>query len=246
MLPQHVPIAAILVTLILFQSEYFVGCSSPENRFRSRRQLLKPNDTESESASNLGQSSSAFNVVPIFTPECAAKAISSIPFLKELVNWKDTFNEDYYTRTCKEVQTRADTKKLFSHHVVEYTGRLWFLRKSPIRFQECVRFLDASSCGTHSSVECITKYKTGSKSDWIHCSRVICTVSKKSTKQSSSGKMSSPHIYNPGCDEFELCVESELLVRLPLFGIRKKVTNHISDTFENAVKTFLEKTREGQ
>ena len=245
MLPQHISIAVILVTLILFQSECFVRCSSPENRFQSSRKLHKPSDTESDSASNLGQSSSS-NVVPIYTPECAAKAISSIPFLKELVNWKDTFNEDYYTRTCKELQTRTDAKKLFPQHVVEYTGRLWFLRKTPVRFQECVRFLDVSSCGTHSSVECITKYRTGSKSDWIDCSKVVCTVSKKSTKQSSSGKMGSRDIYNVECDEFELCVDSELLVKLPLFGIRKKVTNHISDTFENAVKTFLEKTREDQ
>ena len=58
--------------------------------------------------------------------------------------------------------------------------------------------------------------------------------------------MGSRDIYNVECDEFELCVDSELLVKLPLFGIRKKVTNHISDTFENAVKTFLEKTREDQ
>lgn len=199
---------------------------------------------------------------PIHSPEYAARAISSIPFLKELVHWKDTCNEEYYTHLYDNNHNHNHKQRLVHHandndndndnakqsahphphphaqHIVEYTGRLWFLRKTPVRFQEIVRLVDvsSSSCGTHSTatVECVTKYKLrarSNKSNWIDCSRVLCTfVSNKGGRNNNRGS---------GADAFEMNVESELLVGVPLMGIRKKITRQISDTFEDAAKAFL-------
>ena len=63
----------------------------------------------------------------------------------------------------------------------EYTGKLWFMRRSGIQFRETVRICteDRGSSSTmssslsSSSVECLTKYKH--KNEWVDCSKVICT-----------------------------------------------------------------------
>ena len=207
-------------------------------------------------------------------PEYAAREMSSISFLKELVQFKDTINEHYYTGERDKIfdddssdyyennaSTNANANNvqdqhpdrhphMVQEHIVEYTGRLWFLRKTPVRFQEVVRLKEISPCGTRSSVECITKYKTtrsksasvgaskansdsNSNSGWHDCSRVICTFS--STGSNDGNKSGSDAM-----KDYAMSVSSELLVGLPLFGIRKKVTKHISDTFESAARVFLE------
>ena len=162
------------------------------------------------------------------TAASAAKAMTSIPFLKELVILKDTCNEEYFKQ-----QNEGD-KELDSCstpiYAVEYTGRLWFLRKTPIRFQEVIAINDISPCGTLSSVECMTKYKTGPTANWVDCSRVSCLITH-SNKETQEGE----------APTLKLTVSTDVLVRLPLFGIREKISRDIRDTFENAANAFLAK-----
>ena len=192
-------------------------------------------------ADSLEQSYSR-NVPLNMTTEHAARAINSISFLKELVKFKDTCNEKYYHLNDVSVDTRKIESGLGLIHVVEYTGRLWFLRKTPIRFQEAIALKEISSCGKYSSLQCITKYKTGSKGNWVDCSRVTCSFSPKDHnaryKEDSLNSCNSSR-------SFDLNISSEVLVNVPLFGIGKKVTSFISDTFENAVTAFLDKECHG-
>ena len=162
------------------------------------------------------------------TAASAAKAMTSIPFLKELVILKDTCNEEYF-KQHNEGEQETDAS---STCVVEYTGRLWFLRKTPIRFQEVIAINDISPCGTLSSIECMTKYKIGGpKADWVNCSRVSCLISKSSI-QTQEG----------GAHNLKFTVSTDVLVRLPLFGIREKISRDITETFKNAADAFLAKT----
>ncbi len=203
----------------------------------------------------------------ISSPEYAARAVSSIPFLKELVHWKDTCNEKYYTSSTKILQsdttgsssntcTRGGDEE-HHHHIVEYTGRLWFLRKTPVRFQEIVRLVGVSSCGMNSTVECITKYRATKKSEWVDCARVLCKFSRKRNNEASEKSTNtSEHrglggiisyvggkllddAQQDGDDLLGMEIQSELLVGLPLFGIRGKITEQISKTFEEAANNYL-------
>jgi len=156
------------------------------------------------------------------TAENAAKSMNSMSFLEQLVKLKDTCNEDYYQENGNEEGTHTETT-----HIVEYTGQLWFLRKTPLRFQEAITISDISPCGKFSSIECITKYKTGPTASWSDCSRVSCSFRHETGGDGENNK-------------FDMSVSSELLVRLPLFGIGKAVRKHISNTFENAANVFFE------
>ncbi len=148
--------------------------------------------------------------LPNMSPKEAAISMNSIEFLKELVRKKDTFNEHYYYASPQKMRlpTNEHNNGLYQSNntsladvvVVEYTGRLWFMKKKNqdkkdeeggIRFQESVRIQNVSKCGTTSTVECITKYKkkngthtkrkgVGEDNDnddgqWIDCSKVVCT-----------------------------------------------------------------------
>jgi len=173
---------------------------------------------------SINQDSSCLNS----TAASVAKSMNSIPFLQELVNLKDTCNEEYF------MQQNEDEKEPYSGstpiHVVEYTGRLWFLRNTPIRFQEVITINKISPCGTISMLECITKYKTGPKANWVDCSRVLCSIS-------GPGGQSQKGI----ATNLSMAVSTDLLVRLPLFGMREKVSRYISETFETAANEFLSK-----
>jgi hypothetical protein len=164
------------------------------------------------------------------TAASVAKSMNSIPFLQELVNLKDTCNEEYF------MQQNEDEKEPYSGstpiHVVEYTGRLWFLRNTPIRFQEVITINEISPCGKISMLECITKYKTGPKANWVDCSRVVCSISGPGG-HSQKGFATNLNL--------SMAVSTDLLVRLPLFGMREKVSRYISETFETAANEFLSK-----
>lgn len=160
------------------------------------------------------QKSNAALMNIILSPEQAARAIHSRSFLQELVHWKDTCKEEYNTQP-------SETTTIDHYHIVEYTGRLWFLRKTPIRFQESVRFVGVSSGG--ATIECITKYKKSQSCEWIDCSRLLCTFSSTINENS----------------DLEMNMKSELLVALPFLPFRNKITYKICDTFGNAVQAFL-------
>jgi len=164
------------------------------------------------------------------TAASVAKSMNSIPFLRELVNLKDTCHEEYFMQQNEDEKERDSMSTPF--HVVEYTGRLWFLRKTPIRFQEVITINDISPCGTLSMLECITKYRTGPNANWVDCSRVVCSISGPGPDDQSQ-KGIAPNL--------NLAVSTDLLVRLPLFGMREKVSRYISETFETAAYDFLSK-----
>lgn len=152
-----------------------------------------------------------------------AQSINSLPFLKELIALKDTIDENFFEEQVHASPTDHTTRT----SIVEYTGRLWFLRKTPIRFQENIIFGGSSKCGRESYVQCISKYKTNSKSSWIDCSRVNCSFREI---EDDEGRI-----------KLELDVTSDILIQIPLFGMRKKIASHIGSTFEKAVQSFLEK-----
>lgn len=64
--------------------------------------------------------------ITIASPTRAAFALSSTPFLQELIQHKDTCNEKYYhfenDNEEFDIAPRSNPT-----HAVEYTGRLWFL-----------------------------------------------------------------------------------------------------------------------
>ena len=108
----------------------------------------------------------------------------------------------------------------------EYTGILWFLSKTGIRFRETVRILNICNTRKSSSVECITQYKSGS--NWIECSKVICTF----TRPRSSGRSKVKRI--------EMRVATELLARIPLPGLAgKAIKNNINFAFQKAAIEFF-------
>jgi hypothetical protein len=163
--------------------------------------------------------------ITIASPTRAAFALSSTPFLQELVQHKDTCNEKYYhfenNNEEFDIAPRSNPT-----HAVEYTGRLWFLRKTPLQFQEAIRVKQISSCGTSSSIECVTKFKYGPHSDWIPCCVIVCNLSQKGFD--SDGK---PKIH--------VKVSSNLLLRLPLLGTRQTISKQICHVFTKAAYSFL-------
>lgn len=182
------------------------------------------------------------------TTENAALAMNSIEFLKELVRLKDTRDEKYYqeghhgdeviTAACA-ADPNPEPSSLNSignnNHaqasVVEYTGKLWLLNKSKVRFQERVEIDEISPCGKYSTIHCITRYKTGHQNaDWADCAKVSCRV----------------EIPDHDNEVFDIVVQSDLLVKLPLFGLGKSVRRKISDTFENAAVDFFKSCSNNQ
>ena len=151
--------------------------------------------------------------------------MNSLSFLKELIALKDTIDEEFFEEQVDASLADHDTRT----SIVEYTGRLWFLRKTPIRFQEHIIFSGSSKCERESSIQCISKYKTNSKSSWIDCSRVNCSFREIEDDE--------------GMIKLELDVTSDVLIQIPLFGMRKKIASHIGNTFEKAVQSFLEKRK---
>jgi len=139
----------------------------------------------------------------------------------------------------------------------EYTGKLWFMRKRGIRFRETVRICtddrgsSSSTTSSSSSVECLTKYKH--KNEWVDCSKVICTfaippspslteegdtilptrtrkIKKKAIATTTAG----------GGGTIVMKVDSEILLRAPLFGVNGAVKEKITKTFGSAAEAFYE------
>lgn len=173
------------------------------------------------------ESSSSTTFIGNTTSLITAQSINSVSFLKELISLKDTIDENFFEEQVDASPTSTDHTCITS--IVEYTGRLWFLRKTPIRFQEHIIFSGSSKCGRESSIQCISKYKTNSKSPWIDCSRVNCSF-----REVEDGE---------GSIKLALDVTSDVLIKIPLFGMRKKIASHISNTFEKAAHSFLEKRK---
>ena len=175
------------------------------------------------------------------SPRDAAVSMNSLDFLEELVKIKDTVDEKYYgiydshdhDMNDKNNEVRGDrnqngplmiqdngsdtnNERLIS--IVEYTGRLWFMRERGIQFQERVRIKNLSEHG--STIECITKYKR--KNEWVDCSRVLCSFQVNNDSQ-----------------RLKMKVGSEILMRLPLLGAGGAVKRQISKSFEAAAESFF-------
>lgn len=156
-----------------------------------------------------------------------ALAMNSKEFLQELVRLKDTCNEVYYQENDKiEVENQIldphnNPFLLTTVSAVEYSGKLWFLRQSRVKFQEKLKIAKISHCGRSFTLECVTKYKTAKSSEWIDCAIVSCNI----VDDKSEG--------------VQLNVRSDLLIKIPLLGLGGSIRNVISGTFETAVNSFL-------
>ena len=159
--------------------------SLPASKVMSERRQYKVNTkppSELIPSSDCQNENSIKSTAKKLSPRDAAISMNSVEFLKELVRKKDTFDEKYYAMIKDNdeyhhhnhdhnVNLNPDEKKgeqskeILIASVVEYTGRLWFMKKRTnqnnggIQFQESVRIHHLSECGTSSTVECITKYK---------------------------------------------------------------------------------------
>lgn len=167
-----------------------------------------------------------------FSPKDAAMSMNSIDFLEELVKIKDTVDEKYYDlyENGNVSDNNNNNNKDYDYDeknkenlvsVVEYTGKLWFMNKRGVKFQESVKINNLSKCGKYSTVECMTKYK--SKNKWVDCSRVICSFQESDNNQG-----------------LEMKVGSEILVTLPLFGVGGAIKKQISKTFQVATDSFFQ------
>lgn len=117
--------------------------------------------------------------------------------------------------------------------VAEYTGQLWFLNKSGIRFRETIKIVSISPDGKSSALECNTEYHNGSK--WVGCSKIICEFTSH-TNDNSSGSLQK----NKNEIGLKMSLDCELLVWLPLPNAATKgVRNKISSVFENVALQFL-------
>lgn len=140
----------------------------------------------------------------------AAQQLNSIPFVQELSRFKDTVNRTYYQQRINngelvhgiagstEDSTPSSSQK---NTVVEYIGKLWFLKQTGLRFRETIEIKSMSP--SYSSVECTTSFqsrgaadkgkhkrKKGSsstsslleqnqESHWVDCSKVTCTFTQR-------------------------------------------------------------------
>lgn len=195
------------------------------------------------------------NQIPILmSAKDAAVSMNSMHFLKELVQMKDTVNEKYYGlykngdnhNTIIQFGYDDDSNGDYNNKengnvevdgnnniisVVEYTGRLWFMKSKQnsnngIQFQESVRIHNLSDCGKYSTIECLTKYK--SKDKWVDCSRVICTFQSNDESQEGGSRL-------------VMKMGSEILIQLPLFGIGGAVKKQILKTFQKAADSYFHK-----
>jgi len=112
-----------------------------------------------------------------------------------------------------------------SYSTCEYTGKLWFLTNTGVRFKETVRIRDLSKCGSYSSVECVTQYKAGK--EWVDCSKVTCSFSMPD--QSTRNR-----------DGVFMDVVTDLLVTIPLPGVKSFMRTKINDTYTHAAKAFFD------
>lgn len=167
------------------------------------------------------------NSITIPDAKNIALAVNSKEFLQELVRLKDTVDEVYYQEHGKiglesQILKPLNNPLLLSTvSTVEYTGKLWFLKQSRVKFQEKLKIVEVSHCGRSVTIECVTKYKTAKSSEWIDCAIVSCNI----VDDKSEG--------------FQLNVRSDLLIKIPLLGLGGSIRKKISGTFENAVNSFL-------
>lgn len=104
----------------------------------------------------------------------------------------------------------------------EYLGDLWFLpRRRRLRFRETVAISHASRDGRWAVVECRTDVLRGRQ--WVGCARTVCEMSSLSSSSND--------------DRTAVRVRSDL--RLPLFGLDRRVENMISATFRDALTAFV-------
>ena len=178
------------------------------------------------------------------SPKDAAVSMNSIDFLQELVKVKDTVDEKYYGINSEKRENQNQLNKGYGSDndgggtgagglisVVEYTGRLWFMNKRGVQFQESVKINNLSECGKYSTIECVTKYKR--KNKWVDCSRVMCSF-LKSNEHDHDGDGN-----NDDDEGLKMKVVSEILVQLPLLGAGRAVKKHITKTFEAATDSFF-------
>lgn len=178
------------------------------------------------------------------SPKDAVILMNSIDFLQELVKVKDTTNEKYYGINLDQGENQSQLQGYSDDvgidrgdgliSVVEYTGRLWFLNKLGVQFQESVQINKLSECGKYATIECVTKYKR--KNKWVDCSKVICSFLKSDEHNDD----------NDDHQGLSMKVVSEVLVQLPLLGAGRAVKKQITKTFEAATDSFfhrLEATR---
>lgn len=190
--------------------------------FYSQKDVANPNSIKVERTDLGGSVLSGPNKV---TPADAANSINTVAFLQDLVRLKDTVDEIYYQEKDStagmggEREDVCQASNLVS--VVEYTGKLWFLRKSKIRFKEVMKISEISACGKFSENECLTLYRTNQESDWVECSKVFCTFSHNNE------------------NDCQMDVRSTLMLKMPLFGLGVTIQEKINNTFVEAVNNFL-------
>lgn len=176
--------------------------------------------TSAQTSTVINKNLSSLNLPLHLSPQDAARSLNSIDFLEELVKIKDTADEKYYGIELNN----SGRSNIIS--VVEYTGRLWFMNRQGIQFQESIKIGEVSKCGTFSTIECVTKYK--SKSQWIDCSKVFCTFVAKSKNNRDAG-------------ELDMKVRSELLIPIPLLGIGGSVRKQITKSFQAATQSYFQR-----
>ena len=122
--------------------------------------------------------------------------------------------------------------------VAEYTGELWFLNKSDIRFRETIKIIAISPDGNTSILECHTEYHNGSQ--WVSCAKIVCEFTSH-TKDDGSNSLE----MNTNGMGVKMSLDCELLVWLPLpKRIKKGVQNKISSVFENVALEFFNAKRQ--
>merc|ERR1712232_528023 len=114
-----------------------------------------------------------------------------------------------------------------------YTGTLWFLAKSGIKFRETMVIKNISSDEHKAVVECNADYYNGKK--WIRCATTTCSIR---SQESEVVKLTSfGHTGPRNSFDFELDIKTKILMRLP--GISGQIAKKINSTFQDAVATFI-------
>lgn len=99
-----------------------------------------------------------------------------------------------------------------------------------MRFRDTIRVCDGEVDGV--AVECITRYKN--KGNWVDCSKVICRFTippPTAGREDGAASMRKRSIVRMNMD-------SEVLLRAPLFGISGAVKERNIRTFGNAAEVF--------
>jgi len=192
----------------------------------------------------------------------AANAMNSIGFLKELIGRKiNTFDEVYFREEedGRDDPGRVPVKQMGRYRSVppqaklhgtsmegwrrmtstcEYTGRQpWFKRRGGgIRFRDTIRVRDGGVDGV--AVECLTRYKH--KGNWVDCSKVVCrfTIPPPTEEDMTTGRRTKKSTVRMNMD-------SEVLLRAPLFGISGAVKERNIRTFGSAAEDFYKGVNRG-